>query len=83
MAHIDKEVYEPYAVRIDKDAWLVEVNGNWKPIDIADFSSGDLRFDAVFNAVHGTPGENGELQAYFDSLQPLHRLCSRGLFPHL
>ena len=59
MTHIHKEVYDPYAVRIDKDAWLVEVDGNWKPIDIADFSSGDLRFDAVFNAVHGTPGENG------------------------
>ena len=76
MAHIDKEVYEPYAVRIDKDAWLVEVDGNWKPIDIADFSSGDLRFDAVFNAVHGTPGENGELQAYFDSLQIPYTGCA-------
>ena len=62
MANINKEVYEPYAVHIDKDAWLVEVDGSWKPIDIADFSSGDLRFDMVFNAVHGTPGENGELQ---------------------
>ena len=76
MAHIDKEVYEPYAVRIDKDAWLVEVDGNWKPIDIADFSSGDLLFDAVFNAVHGTPGENGELQAYFDSLQIPYTGCA-------
>ena len=76
MAHIDKEVYDPYAVRIDKDAWLVEVYGSWKPIDIADFSSGDLRFDAVFNAVHGTPGENGELQSYFDSLQIPYTGCA-------
>ena len=76
MAHIDKEVYDPYAVRIDKDAWLVEVDGDWKPIDIADFSSGDLRFDAVFNAVHGTPGENGELQSYFDSLQIPYTGCA-------
>ena len=76
MAHIDKKVYDPYAVRIDKDAWLVEVDGSWKPIDIADFSSGDLRFDAVFNAVHGTPGENGELQSYFDSLQIRYTGCA-------
>lgn len=76
MTHIDKEVYDPYTVRIDKDAWLVEVDGSWKPIDIADFSSGDLRFDAVFNAVHGTPGENGELQAYFDSLQIPYTGCA-------
>ena len=76
MANINKEVYEPYAVRIDKDAWLVEVDGNWKPIDIADFSSGDLRFDMVFNAVHGTPGENGELQSYLDSLQIPYTGCT-------
>ena len=76
MANINKEVYEPYAVRIDKDAWLVEVDGNWKPIDIADFSSGDLRFDMVFNAVHGTPGENGELQSYLDSLQIPYTGCA-------
>ncbi len=76
MSHIDKEVYDPYAVRIDKDAWLVEVYGSWRPIDITDFSSGDLRFDAVFNAVHGTPGENGELQSYFDSLQIPYTGCA-------
>ena len=76
MANINKKVYEPYAVRIDKDAWLVEVDGSWKPIDIADFSSGDLRFDMVFNAVHGTPGENGELQSYLDSLQIPYTGCT-------
>ena len=76
MTHIDKEIYDPYPVRINKDAWFVEINGSWEPIDIADFSSGDLRFDAVFNAVHGTPGENGELQAYFDSLQIPYTGCS-------
>ena len=76
MAHIDKEVYEPYSVRIDKDTWLVEVDGSWKPIDIVDFSSGNLQFDAVFNAVHGKPGENGELQAYFDSLQIPYTGCT-------
>ena len=52
MTHIDKEVYDPYPVRINKDAWFVEINGSWEPIDIADFSSEDIRFDAVFNAVH-------------------------------
>lgn len=76
MTHIDKEVYDPYPVRINKDAWFVEINGSWEPIDIADFSSGDIRFDAVFNAVHGAPGENGELQAYFDSLQIPYTGCS-------
>ena len=76
MTHIDKELYDAYAVRIDKDAWLVEIDGSWKPIDISDFSSGDLRFDVVFNAIHGTPGENGELQAYFDNLHIPYTGCS-------
>ena len=76
MAHIDKEVYDPYIVRIDKDAWLIEIDSILKPIDIADFSCGDLQFDAVFNAVHGTPGENGELQTYFDSLNIPYTGCA-------
>ena len=69
MAHIDRNAYEVYAVHIDKDVWLVEINGNWKPIDISDFSCDDIKFDVVFNAVHGAPGENGEIQKYFDSWQ--------------
>ena len=44
MAHIDKDAFMNLTLYdIDKDAWLVEVDGNWKPIDIADFSSGDLQ----------------------------------------
>ena len=53
MAHIDRDAYKVYAVHIDKDLWLVEINGNWKPIDISDFSCDDIKFDVVFNAVHG------------------------------
>ena len=76
MSHIDKNKYESYAVRIDKNAWVVDINGSWTPIDITDFSCGDIRFDVVFNAVHGAPGENGELQSYFDSLQIPYTGCT-------
>ena len=79
MAHIDRDAYEVYAVHIDKDVWLVEINGNWKPIDISDFSCDDIKFDVVFNAVHGAPGENGEIQKYFDSLGIPYTGCSAQL----
>ena len=79
MAHIDIDAYEVYAVHIDKDVWLVEINGNWKPIDISDFSCDDIKFDVVFNAVHGAPGENGEIQKYFDSLGIPYTGCSAQL----
>ena len=79
MAHIDRDAYEVYAVHIDKDVWLVEINGNWKPIDISDFSCDDIKFDIIFNAVHGRPGENGEIQKYFDSLGSPYTGCSAQL----
>ena len=79
MAHIDRDAYEVYAIHIDKDVWLVEINGNWKPIDISDFSCDDIKFDVIFNAVHGRPGENGEIQKYFDSLGIPYTGCSAQL----
>ena len=79
MAHIDRNAYEVYAVHIDKHVWLVEINGNWKPIDISNFSCDDIKFDVIFNAVHGRPGENGEIQKYFDSLGIPYTGCSAQL----
>ena len=79
MAHIDRDAYEVYAVHIVKVVWLVEINGNWKPIDISDFSCDDIKFDVIFNAVHGRPGENGEIQKYFDSLGIPYTGCSAQL----
>lgn len=42
------------------------------PIDKNDFSvaapDGKINFDAAFVAIHGTPGEDGKLQGYFDMI---------------
>lgn len=69
--HIDKDQYEPYRVHITKKGWFyVDDKGQQFPIDKNDFSltlNGDkITFDAAFNIVHGTPGEDGILQAYFE-----------------
>lgn len=67
---LDKSKYEVYPIHILKDGWFfVGENGEKSPINKNDFSfernSEIIRFDAVFNTIHGTPGEDGYLQAYF------------------
>lgn len=71
---LDRTKYIPYRVHILKDKWVyVDENETEYPIDKNDFSvnvnNEKITFDIVFNAIHGTPGEDGLMQAY---LQLLH-----------
>ncbi len=67
----DKERYEVYIVDIKGQDWHVELtDGTTTPIDRNDFSfveNGKAKlFDYAYITIHGTPGENGLLQGYFD-----------------
>ena len=67
----DKERYNVYIVDIKGQDWHVELpDGTTTPIDRNDFSfveDGKARlFDYAYITIHGTPGENGLLQGYFD-----------------
>lgn len=81
--NLDKSKYRLYCVHILKDSWkYVDYNNPQIAIDINrhDFSvvlpSGEkVCFDAVFNTVHGTPGEDGLLQAYFKLLNISQTSC--------
>jgi D-alanine-D-alanine ligase len=77
--HLDKTRYVPFLIEIRKDKWTHFDGVNSLDIDKNDFSltSGNVRipFDAVFNAIHGTPGENGKLQGYFDMLGIPYTSC--------
>jgi D-alanine-D-alanine ligase len=69
--HLDKEKYTPFRVHILKEKWVaLDDKANEYPIDKNDFSfvmnGKSVTFDCVFNAIHGNPGENGELLAYFN-----------------
>ncbi|NAY92521.1 D-alanine--D-alanine ligase [Muricauda sp. JGD-17] len=68
--HLDREVYHPYRIIISKEKWFfLDENGKEFPVDRSDFSiqaTEKIQFDCVFNAIHGTPGEDGLLQAYFE-----------------
>jgi len=67
----DKERYNVYIVDIKGQDWHVELpDGTTAPIDRNDFSfveDGKAQlFDYAYITIHGTPGENGLLQGYFD-----------------
>lgn len=70
---LDKSKYTGYRIHIFKEKWVyVDDNDNEFPINKNDFSvevAGEkINFDVVFNAIHGTPGEDGLMQAYFELL---------------
>ena len=77
--HLDIEKYNSYLIDIDHHAWTAWFNGNSYPVSKDDFSviiEGEkINFDGVFNAVHGTPGEDGKLQGYFDVINMPYNNC--------
>lgn len=70
---IDKDKYNVYKVDIDRDSWEVEYSESRISIDKNDFSfiaEGEkITFDLAYITIHGTPGEDGVLQGYFDMLR--------------
>ncbi len=70
---MDKGKYEVYKVKIDKESWSAEYRNNAYPIDKNDFSftadGRKITFDFAYITIHGTPGEDGTLQGYFDMLR--------------
>jgi D-alanine-D-alanine ligase len=76
---IDREKFVPYLVVIGKTDWYAEVDGQKYPINKDDFSfnkNGEIiRFEKVYNTIHGTPGEDGKIQGYFDLLNIPYTGC--------
>ncbi len=71
--HIDRELFEPYMVEITRKSWHVNLKGGGvAPIDKNKFTfitdEVESGFDVAFITIHGTPGEDGKLQSYFDMI---------------
>ena len=71
--HIDKEKYNVYFIVIERSRWIYADNeGVEHELDKNDFSLNiagkKIFFDVVYNVIHGKPGEDGEIQGYFDIL---------------
>ncbi|MBP6378732.1 MAG: D-alanine--D-alanine ligase, partial [Kaistella sp.] len=78
---LDRNLYNVYKVVILKDEWyFVDDRDQNLPINKADFSvtmesDFKVKFDVCFNIIHGKPGENGELQAYWDTIGQKYTGC--------
>lgn len=70
---LDPTKYNAFRIHIFKDKWVyVDANNGEHPVDKNDFSiivdGVKTNFDCVFNAIHGTPGEDGFMQGYLELL---------------
>ena len=71
---LDKSLYNSYLIHLRKSDWTYQdFQGKVHAIDKNDFSlfvnDEKIRFDCVFIAIHGNPGEDGKLQGYFEMLE--------------
>lgn len=78
--YLDPEKYNTYPILIKGKNWYHRCqHGNEYEIDKNDFSISmvgeKIRFDCVFIAIHGTPGEDGKLQGYFDMIGIPYTTC--------
>lgn len=79
-SRLDRDLYQPYRIVINRDRWiLLTETGAEIPVNRDSFTvklnEEILKFDCVFNAIHGTPGEDGLMQAYFELLNIPHTSC--------
>lgn len=82
--HLDRKHYNPYRIIISREGWYHEdLHGGRSAIDKEDFSlvleGKRIYFDAVFNAIHGTPGEDGKIQGYLDMLGVPYTGCDHAV----
>ena len=77
--NMDRSLFRPFLINIRGKNWVYKIGEKKFPVDKNDFSitigNRKIRFDAVFIAIHGTPGENGKLQGYFDMLNIPYTTC--------
>lgn len=77
---IDKNIYDVYLVDITTNGWFYDdQKGRRYPIDKEDFSvivnDEKITFDIAFIILHGSPGEDGRLQGYFDMINLPYTSC--------
>jgi D-alanine-D-alanine ligase len=78
---LNNENYAAYRIHVFKNKWVyVNDNDQEFPVDKNDFSisidNSKITFDCVFNAIHGSPGEDGFMQAYFKLLNIPQTSCN-------
>lgn len=79
--NLDRSQYNVYKIDISREGWFyLPETGARIAVDKNDFTvlynDEKIIFDAVLIALHGTPGEDGKLQGYFDMLQIPYTGCN-------
>jgi D-alanine-D-alanine ligase len=79
-AEVDKSRYDVYRIDITPEAWFhLTKEGKKIQVDKNDFSllidGKKIAFEAVLIGIHGTPGEDGKLQGYFDLMNLPYTTC--------
>jgi D-alanine-D-alanine ligase len=68
--HLNRQKYNPYLVLVKREGWFVLNHEQEIPLSPIDFSfevyGQSLKLDIMHVYIHGNPGENGQLQAYFE-----------------
>jgi D-alanine-D-alanine ligase len=78
--NIDTDLYDVYKIMLNDKGWFYEPADSVKiDVDKNDFSlmieGRKIKFDGVFIVIHGSPGEDGKLQGYFDMLNIPYTTC--------
>lgn len=78
--NLDADKFEVYKIMLTQQGWFYEPADSVKiEVDRNDFSltikGRKITFDGVFMAIHGSPGEDGKLQGYFDMLGLPYTTC--------
>ena len=77
--NLDRTKYNVYTIDITPRGWFCDHDGNKIAVDRNDFSisvdNAKITFDAVLIGIHGTPGEDGKLQGYFDLMNLSYTSC--------
>jgi D-alanine-D-alanine ligase len=79
-SNLDRNKFEVYQIDINPSGWwYTPENEAPQKVNRDDFSITDggvkINFDVVLLCIHGTPGEDGKLQGYFDMLGLPYTSC--------
>ncbi len=79
LTHLNKDKYQVFEVHILNEGWYVKIEDQKLPINRADFSfehnGNSVKFDVAVNTIHGTPGEDGHLQSYWELIDLPYTGC--------
>lgn len=78
---LNRELFNPYLILFKGSDWsYTDKQGVKYQINKNDFTlslpAETIRFDVAFIAIHGTPGENGKLQSYFEMIKQPYTGCN-------